>query len=149
MLATLSTLFIASSAICVAIGWVLIARGKTDAHMKMMVVAAILAVAFFSIYLSRTIFVGNTAFGGPDSVFPYYTAFLIFHIVLATVGAVLGLVTLYWGYKQQYVKHRKIGPFTSVVWFATAATGITVYLLLYIVYPPGETTNVIRAIIGW
>src|SRR5690606_13010308 len=110
--------------------------------------AAISALTFFIIYASRTIFIGNTAFGGPDDIKIYYTIFLIFHIVLATTGAVFGLVTLYLGYKDNIQKHRKIGPITSVIWFFVAITGVAVYLLLYVLYSGGETTSVIKAILG-
>ncbi len=91
---------------------------------------------------------GNTAFGGPDEMKIYYTVFLVFHIILATTGAVFGLVTIWLGYKNRIKKHRKIGPVTSIIWFATATTGVMVYLLLYVLYDGGETTSVIKAILG-
>ncbi len=62
-----------------------------------MLAAAVSALLFFIIYMSRTIFIGNTAFGGPDNLKIYYTIFLVFHIVLATTGAVFGFVTIYAG----------------------------------------------------
>ncbi|KGX88576.1 DUF420 domain-containing protein [Pontibacillus litoralis] len=149
LLPTLSTSFIVISAILVAIGWVLIARGKVHAHKKTMIAAAISALTFFIIYLSRTIFIGNTSFGGPEHLEIYYTIFLIFHIILATVGAVFGLVTLTLAFKRNIDKHRKLGPITSVIWFFTAITGVMVYLLLYIIYEGGETTSMIKAILGF
>ena len=148
VLPTISTFFIVLSAVLVAIGWALIKQRKIEAHKKMMTAAAISALTFFIIYASRTIFIGNTAFGGPDDIKIYYTIFLIFHIFLATTGAVFGLVTLYLGYKNNIQKHRKIGPITSVIWFFVAITGVAVYLLLYVFYHGGETTSVIKAIIG-
>lgn len=148
VLPTISTFFIVLSAVLVAIGWALIKQKKIDAHKKMMTAAAISALIFFIIYASRTIFIGNTAFGGPEDIKIYYTIFLIFHITLATTGAVFGLVTLYLGYKNNIKKHRKIGPITSVIWFFVAITGVAVYLLLYVFYHGGETTSVIKAIIG-
>jgi putative membrane protein len=141
----ISTLFIVLSAILVAIGWRLILQGKQEAHQKMMVAAAVAAVLFFTIYLSRTLFLGNTEFGGPDSMKPYYLAFLLFHIVLATVSAVMGIITLTLAYKGEFLKHRRIGRPTAVIWFLTAITGVAVYYLLYIKYP-GETTNLWDAI---
>lgn len=149
-LALISVSFIVISAILVAIGWVIIAKDRSniEKHKKVMTAAAIAATTFFILYVSRTIFVGNTAFGGPDSVKPFYLGFMIFHILLATTGGILGLITLYLGYKNKIEKHRKIGPKASVVWFFTAITGATVYILLYVAYDPGETTNVFRAIIG-
>lgn len=149
LLPTLSTSFIVLSAICVAIGWVLIKQRKIEAHKKTMFLAAIFALTFFVIYLSRTIFIGNTAFGGPDDIKIYYTLFLIFHVTLATVGAVFGIVTLLSGYNNKLAKHRKLGPVTSIIWFFTAITGVAVYVLLYVLYRGGETTSVIKAILGF
>lgn len=149
ILPTISTLFIVISAILVAIGWYLIKQGKRQAHQKTMIAAAISAIIFFTIYLSRTIFIGSTSFGGPENLKIYYTIFLIFHIVLSTTGAVFGIVTLTLGFKKKYNKHRKIGPITSVIWFFTAITGVMVYLFLYVLFPMGETTNLFRAVWGF
>ncbi|MBO1510553.1 DUF420 domain-containing protein [Metabacillus bambusae] len=149
ILPTISTTFIVLSAITVAIGWYLIKQRKIEAHMKAMTVAAIFAVIFFIIYASRTIFIGNTAFGGPADIEIYYTIFLIFHITLATVGAVFGIISLVTGYKKNLKRHRKLGPITSVIWFFTGITGVVVYLLLYVFYSGGETTSVIKAILGF
>ena len=148
ILPTISTMFIVLSAITVAIGWVQIKQKKRVTHQKTMTLAAIFAIAFFVIYASRTIFIGNTAFGGPDDIKIYYTVFLIFHILLATTGAVLGIMMLISGYKSNFGLHRKLGPTTSIIWFCTGITGTAVYLLLYVIYSGGETTSVIKAILG-
>lgn len=149
ILPTISTSFIVLSAITVAIGWVQISQKKIESHKKTMMLAAIFAIIFFLIYASRTIFIGNTAFGGPDDIKKYYTIFLIFHITLATTSAVFGIVTLITGYKNNLKRHRKLGPITSITWFFTAITGVAVYLLLYVFYHGGETTSVIKAILGF
>ncbi|SET29781.1 putative membrane protein [Oceanobacillus limi] len=148
ILPTISTFFIVLSAILVAIGWRLISKGKASAHKKVMISAAISAIIFFIIYASRTIFTGNTSFGGPDEIKIYYTIFLVFHIILATTGAVFGIVTLTLALKRNISKHRKIGPITSIIWFFTAITGVAVYLLLYVLFDGGETTSLIKAILG-
>lgn len=149
ILPTVSTIFIVLSAVTVAIGWYLIKQKRIDAHKKAMTTAAIFALIFFIIYMSRTVFVGNTSFGGPDDVKIYYTIFLIFHIFLATTGAIFGVITLYLGYKNNIVKHRKLGPVTSIIWFFTALTGVAVYFLLYVFYKGGETTSMLKAILGF
>jgi putative membrane protein len=149
LLPTISTSFIVISAVLVAIGWGLIIKRKIDAHKKVMIAAGISALIFFIIYASRTVFIGNTAFGGPEEVKGYYTFFLIFHIILATVGAVFGIVSIVTGLKTKLTIHRRIGPITSIIWFFVAITGVAVYLLLYIIYKGGETTSVIKAILGF
>lgn len=147
-LPTISTVFIIISGVLVAIGWRLIIKKKIEAHKKAMIAAAVAAVLFLILYLSRSILIGNTAFGGPDSLKVFYTVFLIFHIVTAIVGAVLGIITIRAGLKNNLAKHRKLGPIASVIWFITAITGVMVYLLLYVFYKGGETTSVFRAIFG-
>ncbi|MCT6923982.1 MULTISPECIES: DUF420 domain-containing protein [Bacillales] len=149
ILPTISTTFIVISAVLVAIGWYLIYKRKIEAHKKVMLAAGVAALIFFIIYASRTIFVGNTAFGGPDEVKGYYTFFLIFHIILATVGAVFGIVSILSGLKTNLKLHRRIGPITSLIWFFVAITGVAVYMLLYVIYKGGETTSVIKAILGF
>ncbi|MBW5445481.1 DUF420 domain-containing protein [Cohnella sp. CFH 77786] len=146
VLPAISTTFIALSAILVAVGWNLIIRKKREAHEKVMLAAAAAALIFFIIYLSRTIFVGNTEWGGPDSLKTVYLIFLLFHIVLAAVAAVFGITTLTLAFRKRFAKHRKWGRTTAVIWFVTAITGITVYVLLYLVYPGGHTKPVIDAI---
>lgn len=148
VLPTISTTFIVISAVLVAIGWGLIVKGKVEAHRKVMMAAGVAALIFFIIYASRTIFIGNTAFGGPDDLKKYYTFFLIFHIILATSGAVFGIVSLLSGFKNNLKLHRRIGPITSIIWFFVAITGVAVYSLLYVLYTGGETTSVIKAILG-
>ena len=77
-----------------------------------------------------------------------YLIFLLFHIVLAMVAAVFGIVTLYLGFKERYVKHRRLGKVTAIIWFITAITGVTVYVLLYVLYPGGDSTGLFEAIFG-
>ncbi|MGM9944087.1 MAG: DUF420 domain-containing protein [Lysinibacillus sp.] len=149
ILPTISTTFIVLSAILVAIGWGLIVKRKIEAHKKVMFAAGVAAVIFFIIYASRTLFIGNTAFGGPEELKIYYTFFLVFHITLATTGAVFGIISLWTGYKNNMKVHRRIGPISSIIWFFTAITGVMVYLLLYVIYEGGETTSVFKAILGF
>ena len=148
ILPTISTTFIVISAVLVAIGWGLIFKRKVEAHKKVMMAAGASALIFFIIYASRTVFIGNTAFGGPEELKGYYTFFLIFHITLATTGAVFGIVSLLTGFKNNLKIHRRIGPITSIIWFFVAITGVMVYMLLYVIYEGVETTWVFKAILG-
>ena len=145
-LPTISTFFIVLSAILVAIGWIFISKKNYKAHRISMILASISALSFFILYMSRTLFLGNTAFGGPDDIKIYYTIFLIFHIFLATTGGIFGIISLTLAFKRKITKHRKIGPYTSVIWFFTAITGVAVYLLLYVLYDGGHSTSLFKAI---
>lgn len=146
ILPTISTSFIVLSAIFMVVGIVKIRQRKEVEHEKWMKYAAIAALIFFIIYLSKTIFLGNTQFGGPESLEIYYVVFLIGHIMLSTTGGILGGVQLYTGTKGKRSRHRKIGRIAVPVWFLTAITGVMVYVLLYVLYPGGETTGLFDAI---
>jgi len=150
VLPTISTLFIVISAIFVAFGWNAIMKGRREQHQKLMMAGAIFALLFFIIYMSRTIFVGNTSFSeeAPVWIRDAYFVFLIFHILLATVSAVFGIVTLLRAFKKQWAKHKKLGRWTAVLWLCTAPTGVMVYVLLYVLYPGGSTKPVWEAIFG-
>ncbi|WP_240417947.1 DUF420 domain-containing protein [Paenibacillus periandrae] len=148
ILPTISTSFIVISAIFVACGWYQIVKGNRQTHQKLMVWGAVFALAFFIIYLSRTLFVGNTSFGGPEHLKLPYHLFLFFHIALATTGGVFGIVTLLLAYKQRFARHRRIGRWTAVIWLLTAPTGVAVFILLYVLYPGGDTKPMINAIFG-
>ncbi|HWO77157.1 MAG TPA: DUF420 domain-containing protein [Bacillus sp. (in: firmicutes)] len=143
----LSTICIIISAILVAFGWYLIINGKKMAHKQAMISAAYLAILFFVIYTTRTILIGNTTFGGPDHLKPYYTSFLIFHIFLAVTGVGFGTVTIRYASKGQVKKHKKLGPLASVIWFFSATTGLCVYLILYVIWGSGPVKSMIHAIL--
>lgn len=142
----ISTALIIASALLMAIGWIFIKQKKRVRHEQMMTAAAWCAVLFFAVYIGRSVLFGNTAFGGPEHLKVYYTLFLLFHIILSTVGGVLGGYTLWLGKKKRLGRHRKLGPVSCIIWFLTALTGVVVYVLLYIMYPGGETTSLLRAI---
>ena len=149
ILPLINTSFIVISAILVAIGWRYMRRKDRERHAKVMIAASVFAILFFLSYVSRTVFVGNTAFGGPSEAALYYHLFLIFHVLLSIAAAVLGIVVLSYAFKKNFAKHKRLGPIASIIWFLSAGTGVVVYLLLYVIYPPGETTNMFRAILGF
>ncbi|MBX5437505.1 MAG: DUF420 domain-containing protein [Alicyclobacillaceae bacterium] len=136
------------SGLAVAAGWIAIRRGKRTTHRWLMITAAYVAAGFFLSYILKSLWIGDTTFGGPARWRPWYQGFLQVHSALATVGAILGIIALYYGLKGRFARHRKVGPWTAGVWLVTAATGITVFLLLYVVFPPGPTTNMFRAWTG-
>lgn len=148
ILPTLSTSFIVLSAIMMAIGLskILGKKKDIDSHDRFMSLSAIFAAIFFIIYLSKTVFIGSTQFGGPETLKTYYIIFLVSHIFLSTVGGILGGYQVYNGKKRNLKIHRKLGMITSIIWFTTAITGVMVYVLLYVMYPGGDQTGLFEAI---
>ena len=140
--------FILSSAIVMAFGWYFIRRRNVEVHRRLMLIGSTLAALFFITYVLKTVIFGDTTFGGPKMWQTPYQVFLQAHSILATVAAILGIITLTFAFKSRFGSHRKIGPWTTSTWFVTAVTGFLVFLMLYIVFPQGETTNMFRAWLG-
>lgn len=147
-LAYLNEAFMILSAVCMAFGWYFIRRRNVEVHRRFMLTGSTLAALFFLSYVAKTVIFGDTLFGGPARWQPSYQVFLQMHSVLATVAAIFGIVTLTFAFKGRFTRHRRVGPWTASIWFVTAATGLMVFILLYIAFPPGPTANVFRAWLG-
>jgi putative membrane protein len=64
------------------------------------------------------------------------------------VAGILGVLTLRRALRRRFTLPRRIAPWTAVLWLIAAASGLTVFILLYLAYPPGPTVNVIAAMFG-
>lgn len=147
-LAYLSEACMVSSACCLVVGWRLIRLGRTHAHRRWMLVTSALGAAFFVTYVLHTVLVGDTSFGGPAGLRLPYQVFLQTHATLATVAGVLGVITLRRALRGRFTLHRRIAPWTAVLWLIAAGSGLAVFLLLYVIYPSGPTANALRTILG-
>lgn len=133
--------FMIISAVCVAIGWYFIRQKRVRTHRAFMLAGTVFGAAFFVSYLLATFFVGDTFFGGPAKYGVAYQIFLQVHVLLATLAAVLGVITLRRAFKGRFRKHRQVAPWTASMWFISAITGLGVYLMLFVIFPPGPSTT--------
>ena len=147
-LAGLSEAFMLASAVAVVAGWRAIRRQRVQTHRAWMLSAAALGGAFFVSYALRSLLIGDTAFGGPHRWLTPYLTFLQVHVGLATLAGVLGVITLRRALRARFAQHKRIAPWTAVLWLIAAGSGLVVFLLLYVVFQPGATVNVLRAIGG-
>lgn len=138
--------FMIISALLIATGWVYIRRGRKETHKRLMLTGAAFATAFFISYVLRTLVVGDTTFSGPAHLKGPYQVFLQSHATLATVAAVFGIITIRRALLGRFQLHRRIAPWTATIWLVAAASGLVVFLLLYVIYAPGPTTNLFRAV---
>jgi putative membrane protein len=145
-LPTLNEAFMLCSAGSLAAGWVSIRRHRVRAHRALMLTAALLGVLFFLSYVAHTALQGDTTFGGPAAWNLPYQAFLLVHVTLATVAGVLGVLTLRLALRRRFHAHRRIAPWTARLWLVAAGSGLVVFLMLYVVFPPGGSANVVRVL---
>ena len=147
-MAYLNEAFMLSSGLAVAVGWALIRRQRVHAHRLAMLIASGLALGFFLSYVTKTLFYGDTAFGGPAHLTTAYQVFLQTQTLFATGASIMGIITLRRALARHFRSHRRIAPWTAVVWFVTAVSGLGVFSLLYLVFPPGPTTINLLKVFG-
>jgi putative membrane protein len=112
------------------VAYALIRQRKIEAHRNVMLGAFATSAAFLVTYVIYHWFKS-----GPK---PYtgnfrglYLAILGSHIVLAAVILPLALITLYRGWSNQRVKHKKLAKVTLPLWLYVSVTGVVIYAMLY------------------
>lgn len=131
-----------TSGISVALGWWLIRRRRVHAHRRAMLLGTWTGGAFLTLYVVHTLVFGDTQFGGPSTWNIPYLTFLQIHSILATVAGVLGVITLRRALQRRFSSHKRVAPWTATLWLIAAGSGLAVFLLLYVVFPPGPTATV-------
>jgi uncharacterized membrane protein YozB (DUF420 family) len=121
----------ALSGLLLAVGYVLIRRGRRDQHRACMIAAFVTSTVFLVCYLVYHAQVGSVRFTRTGFVRPLYFTILVTHVTLAAVVLPLALVTLSRGLKARYRQHRAIARWTLPVWLYVSVTGVLVYVLLY------------------
>jgi putative membrane protein len=131
----------ALAAVLLVLGWVQIKQGKELAHRNTMLAAFGVSVVFLLCYLVYHYQVGSVRFTGPPTVRAIYLAILASHIVLAAAVPVLAVITIYLGLKDRRQRHRQFARWTFPIWLYVSVTGVVIYVMLYHLYSPGETSQ--------
>jgi uncharacterized membrane protein YozB (DUF420 family) len=135
MLPTLNAILNATSGILIIIGYVMIRRGKINAHRACMIGAVTTSIIFLISYLIYHFNVGATKFAGTGWSRPLYFTVLVSHTILAVVLAPVVVVTLRRALKGDFKRHRKIARWTFPMWVYVSITGVIVYFMLYHWFP--------------
>ncbi len=130
-LPTLNALLNTVSATLLISGYTLIRQGKVQAHRTCMLAAFATSTLFLISYLVYHANVGSVPFTGQGAVRTLYYTILISHITLAALVPPLALVTLTYGLRQRFDRHRRIARWTLPVWLYVSVTGVIVYAMLY------------------
>ncbi len=101
-----------------------------------MVTAFGVSCLFLISYLIHHYQVGSIPFSGQGWIRRVYFTLLISHIVLAALIVPLALTAVYRGLNEQFDKHVKITRWALPIWLYVSVSGVTVYLMLYQLYPP-------------
>jgi putative membrane protein len=126
------------SACLIVLGLWLIHRGRQKAHVVCMILALLTSALFLGSYLtyhylSKGLVTRFTESGWPKAV--YY--FILFtHIPLAALTLPLVAMTVIPAVRHRYDRHRRMAKWTVPVWLYVSVTGVLVYMMLYVWFPP-------------
>ena len=117
--------------VLLVIGFWLIKQGKEEAHKKVMLSAFSVSAVFLICYLSHHYLVGSVKYPADGPYRGLYLLILLTHIVLAAAVPFLAGATIYFGLKDQRLRHRKLAVITFPIWLYVSVTGVVVYFMLY------------------
>ncbi|HEV8523805.1 MAG TPA: DUF420 domain-containing protein [Terriglobales bacterium] len=123
-----------TSAVLIAVGRMLIRRGRVLAHRSCMIAAVVTSSLFLMSYLYYHWQVGSVRFEGQGWIRPVYFAILFSHTVLAAAVVPLVIVTLARALRERFDRHRKIARWTYPIWLYVSVTGVVIYVMLYHLY---------------
>lgn len=123
-----------ASAVLITTGRVLIGRKQIQLHRACMIAAVITSSVFLVCYLYYHAHVGSVRFPGQGWVRPLYFTILISHTILAAAVVPLVLLSLSYGLRSRFDRHRRISRWTFPVWLYVSLTGVVVYIMLYQIY---------------
>lgn len=124
----------ALAAIFLTTGYVLIRRGRREAHKRCMLAALTTSALFLVSYVIYHVNTGSRPFPGQGVVRVVYFAILITHVTLAAAILPLALTTAARGLTAQYDRHVRIARWTLPLWLYVSVTGVVIYLMLYRMY---------------
>ena len=119
------------------VGYVLVRRGRQEAHKKAMLAAFATSILFLAVSLlyhgamHHYTGEGQMRFRGTGAIRAVYFTILISHVLLAIAVPVLAIITIRRGLQREWEAHKKIARITFPIWVYVSLTGVIIYLMLY------------------
>jgi protein SCO1/2/putative membrane protein len=120
-----------TAAVLLVAAFVLIKRGRIQAHKRVMLTAFTVSSLFLISYLVYHAQVGSVHYPHTGLIRTVYLTILTTHTILAATVPVLAIITLRRGLKGMFVRHKAIARWTLPIWLYVSVTGVVVYLMLY------------------
>jgi uncharacterized membrane protein YozB (DUF420 family) len=125
-----------TATVLIVSGWFHIRAGRRNAHRKTMLAAVTTSALFLASYLYYDAHAGSTRFTEEGFVRTAYFAILISHTILAALTPFLVGTTVVLALRGRFESHRAIARWTLPIWLYVSVTGVTIYVMLYHLWPP-------------
>lgn len=130
-LPNLNALLNGLAAIALGVGYYFVRTHRIPAHRTAMFTAFAFSSLFLVSYVANHALHGDTLYPIHNGVYYYaYLPILISHIVLATLGLPVVLITFYLSLSGKIRLHRKVARWTFPLWMYVSVTGVVVRVML-------------------
>jgi uncharacterized membrane protein YozB (DUF420 family) len=125
-------------------GLLAIRGGHRTAHRYIMTLTLGVSALFLASYLTYHFIAPIFVFAGHGWVRPVYYSLLVLHVILAIIVTPMVLMTAWRGVRAvrapgsgngRAAAHRRLARWTWPLWFVVAVSGVTIYVMLYHLYP--------------
>jgi len=123
------------SAVLLLIAHNRIKHGKVAQRRRLMIAAFTTSIVFLVSYLTYHFNAGVLHFGGQGIIRPIYFTILTLHTIFAVTVPFLATITLVFGLRSRFRKHRKIAKWTYPIWLYVSASGVLIYFMVYQWFP--------------
>jgi len=125
------------STVLLLAGFFLIKAGRREAHQRTMVAALVTSALFLCCYLVYHYSVGHTEFPREyPTARKIYLAILVPHIILAVVNVPLIALLVIAAFRGRFERHKRLARFTFPSWLFVSFTGVVIYFMIYVWFPP-------------
>ncbi len=122
-------------------GWWFIRHERKSQHILCMASALVVSVVFLVSYLVYHYHAGSVKFTSQGIERPVYFFILITHVILAAAIVPLIVLTVVPALGARFDRHRSWARWTLPLWLYVSVTGVLVYLMLYVWFPPAGVTG--------
>ena len=113
-------------------------QGQVARHKRVMISAFAVSSLFLLFYVSHKVWRNfeNTTFNVEGWAKVAYLVLLASHVLLAMTVPIFAITLIYFGLKDDRVRHKRIARVGWPIWIYVSVTGVVIYLLLYPFNPP-------------
>lgn len=131
VLASLNAFLNSCATVFLLAGFYFIRKKNIVWHRRSMLAAFGVSSLFLLTYLLHHVRVGSVPFLGQGAIRVFYFSLLIPHIILAAMIVPMALLTIYRGWTDRIVLHRRIARITLPIWLFVTTSGVALYFMLY------------------
>lgn len=132
-LPTLNAILNATALLFLLLGRIAIAQRRQRLHKNLMLCAFFFSTAFLVSYLIYHYSAPQmTTFGGQGWLRTFYYSVLFTHIPLAVIVVPAAFAALYFAWRKQFIRHRRLVRWLWPVWVYVSLSGVAIYLMLYV-----------------